>query len=228
MLRAATLLYCSLAVLAVDVVDIYHRVSHPDLPQSKFQLRGQVTLDSLPPALVASASSASDLSAFTEALGTYSSDPRTLYQIALGSSFEQISSVRYCHLGPKSSESIVLRSSISAPTAYYALDYFVTPIPHDGSCPSPLSVPTIAFESTNVTIQTAHFPPLPELRGQPVQAAAAQQVGEDGSPKPVPEEKTFLQKYWLYIAAALVMLTFSPAPMPDEPGGARRPVAPSS
>lgn len=95
MLRAATILSWSLAVLAVDTVDIYHRISHPDLPPSEFQLRGQVTLDSLPPALVASASSASDLAAFTEALGTYSSDPRTLYQIALGSSFEQISSVRY-------------------------------------------------------------------------------------------------------------------------------------
>ncbi|KAJ3563367.1 hypothetical protein NP233_g8985 [Leucocoprinus birnbaumii] len=92
------------------------------------------------------------------------------------------------------------------------MDYFVSPIPPDGSCPktasrskssglSPFAVfaQNLRGLNTTVVLKSPHVPPLPELR-------KPQPVTPTGQPvQPVPE-KTFIQKYWMYIAVAFVAL----------------------
>ncbi|PSS37366.1 hypothetical protein PHLCEN_2v843 [Hermanssonia centrifuga] len=60
-------------------------------------------------------------------------------------------------------------------------------------------------------------PTLPQLRTPPPLTA-------EGKPFEVPHEKTFLQKYWIYIVVALVALALSPgAPEEEEgQGGAKK------
>ncbi|KAF8917846.1 hypothetical protein CPB85DRAFT_142957 [Mucidula mucida] len=205
-------------VHASAVLDVYHRVFHPDVGFGDFVPRGQVLLDSSP-SFVSSSSMSDDFALFAQTLAEYSTDDRALYQVALesGGSWEY-SSIKYCHLQLASVEDIILHTSLSEPFKPYAVDYFVSSVPHDGACPASNVTPT-GFVNTTVTFQRPHLAPLPELRG--ISPVTSQTPGATGQPV---EEKSFLQKYWIYIVAVTIALALSGG-APEEGGGPRRATA---
>lgn len=131
------------------------------------------------------------------------------------------------------SQTIVLHTHNAKP---FAIDSFVSPIPSDGSCPkstskstqnvaskSPFAAFAQNFRALNTTIllESTHTPPLyeitpifcllplpthsspyfrPELRKPPPITPAGQPI------QPVPE-KSFIQKYWMYMATIVVVLS---------------------
>jgi len=161
-----------------------------------------------------SSSYAQDLKTYAEILRTVQdSVDLALYQVAIGDASMaemqwDISSVRVCYLQHITSELIRLHTLDRHITKPYAIDYFVSPVPHDGTCPKSRSKKTSAGKSpfhpfaehdqlnTTVVLQGTRYPPLPELAIPPPLSA-------EGSPVvPVPE-KSFLQKYWMYIGIVL-------------------------
>ncbi|KAK0468161.1 uncharacterized protein EV420DRAFT_1503120 [Desarmillaria tabescens] len=207
------------AVAAVGHVaaalNVYHRIVHLDLDEQPFSLRGRLLLDD-DTAFAPSPSFSSDLFSFAQTLKELNLDnDRASYQVALDHSDRwEFSSVKFCHLAQPFAEDLIIHTAdLSIP---YAIDYFVSPIPQDGSCPKTFWVdPSRAGPiNTTITLRPRHFPPLPELRAPPP-------LTPQGEPVQPPEEKSFFQKYWMYIAAVLIALTLSGGAPEEE--GARRP-----
>jgi len=211
---------------------LHHRVYHPTLlPDAPFAERAILALSGSRPAarthLVPADSLSVDLLEFA---GTIRDTDGAFYQLALehpgdvDPSQWHVSTVKACHLPLSTSEEIILH--LAQDGTPYALDYFVGPIPRDGACPrrrrrkpassgsSETSAPAALTHVSNTTISLVHprFPPLPQLRAPPP-------LTPEGTPAvPIPE-KTFLQKYWMYLAVAVVALLISPAG--EEEGGAK-------
>ena len=119
-----------------------------------------------------------------------------------------------CHLISPANEHIVIHIPSSGGPPF-ALDYFLDSVPPDGSCP-PVSSPTLASpRNATITFSVPARPPLfvamlshltvpliiflvsrPELRAPPPLTAT-------GDPVVQVPEKTFLQKYWIYLVIAL-------------------------
>ncbi|KAK0206357.1 hypothetical protein DFS33DRAFT_583691 [Desarmillaria ectypa] len=198
-------------------LDVFHRVVHPDLDEQPFSLRGQLLLDD-DTAFTPSPSFSSDLFSFAQKLKELNLDnDRASYQVALDRSAHwEFSSVKFCHLAQPFAEDLILHTSSVDSSIPYAIDYFVSPIPQDGSCPKTFWVDTSRAGpiKTTITRRPRHFPPLPELRTPPP-------LTPQGEPVQLPEEKSFFQKYWMYIAAVLIALTLSGGAPEEE--GARRP-----
>lgn len=138
---------------------------------------------------------------------------------------------RQCYLGRVSTDTIILHLSSGQDVQPFALDYFVSPIPSDGSCPptkskKPLSASsslknfaskiqnlnsTLLIHSPDTPPPYVACPPFyaiylpiytlssPELRTPPPLTPEGEVV------KPVPE-KTFIQKYWMYIGALVLII----------------------
>ncbi|KAF5344074.1 hypothetical protein D9758_008825 [Tetrapyrgos nigripes] len=213
-----TVLLLSLAACASNV-NLYHRVFIPGASQSSFIERG--VLDTSSSLFQPSPSLSQHLSQFADSLQDSSlvddvELDHILYQVALERERGEwdVSSVKLCHLPFITSELIILH--VSEPSAVlhpYAVDYFVSPITHDGSCPKFITKESSAsllsaFSknldklNTTVSLTSAALPPLPQLRTPPPLTPTGQPV------QPVPE-KSFLQKYWMYIAAVAVALLMS-------------------
>ncbi|KAG6903503.1 hypothetical protein C0995_005526 [Termitomyces sp. Mi166 len=216
----------SLPIVSADHAQyrLYHRLYHPSETQGHFQQRGIVTVSrnntvsfEFAPTFV------DDISSFAEDLKEVKNKDLLLYQVALereGDKKEEhwdVSSVKACHLAGSTSEQIYLHAVDTHGSKPYAINYFVSPIPHDGACPKSRSkkasrnvssIESFAKVNATVFLKGSHFPPLPQLASPPP-------ITTDGQPvAPVPE-KTFLQKYWMYIAAfllatrALISIPFS-------------------
>ncbi|KAG7449034.1 uncharacterized protein BT62DRAFT_1073570 [Guyanagaster necrorhizus] len=209
------------AVVVVHVaaaLDVFHRGVHPDLDEQPFSLRGQLLLNDNTLAFTPSPSFSSDLFSFAQTLTELNLDnDRASYQVALDRSPSwEISSVKFCHLAQPFAEDLILYTTLVNPSTPYAINYFVSPIPQDGSCPETfwVDVSHAGPINTTITLRARHFPPLPELRTPPP-------LTPQGEPVQPPEEKSFFQKYWMYIAAVLIALTLSGGAPEEE--GARRP-----
>ncbi|KLO09899.1 hypothetical protein SCHPADRAFT_999921 [Schizopora paradoxa] len=131
-----------------------------------------------------------------------------------------ISSIRACHLPLASSAHLVLHLTSPSSSLPFAIDQHVSPTPLSGACPSrkvlrdrlrssSTSLPILLdLANTTVEIRTPVVPPLPALRTPPP-------LTPEGAPvQPVPE-KSFVQKYWIYIAVGLFALMLAPGP-PEE------------
>jgi len=165
-----------------------------------------------------------------------------LYQLALEHPGDKhhsqwhVSAVKACHLAQSTYEDITLHLSSNTSEPPFALDYFVGPIPHDGSCPrlpkrglvnqektatpeTPLvSFANLARLNSTVHVKAPRVPPLPTLKTPP-------SLSPEGKVVQPPQEKTFLQKYWVYIAVAIAALALSPGPAEEDGqggGGQRR------
>ncbi|KAI0693602.1 hypothetical protein BC835DRAFT_1069478 [Cytidiella melzeri] len=74
-------------------------------------------------------------------MSTTEASQEVLYQLALehpGDTHHSqwhVSSVKACHLAQSTYEDLILHLSTNTSLPPFALDYFVGPIPHDGSCP---------------------------------------------------------------------------------------------
>ncbi|KAH9846985.1 hypothetical protein C2E23DRAFT_890435 [Lenzites betulinus] len=147
-----------------------------------------------------------------------------------------------CHLPYSTAESFTLHLDQNGTP--FSLDYFVGPIPHNGACPkksrkpgaqsSPAELGPIA--NTTVVLRSPSFPPLyvpsPALpvpavcsRAKPAPAPQLRvppPVTAEGKPVQAPKEKSFLEKYWMYIAIGLVALIAAPGgPGGEEDAGGR-------
>ncbi|KXN86412.1 hypothetical protein AN958_10274 [Leucoagaricus sp. SymC.cos] len=209
---------CALAAAQPAVFRLHHRVHHVSRPQLPYAEQGTIHIaDDGSASFTPAAALSDDLLQFSGAISDLEGPLDNLYyQIALQRGDEQQSSwdftsVKACHLPHATSQTFVLHIQDTKP---FAIDYFVSPIPPDGSCSNaasrskshrpPLS-PFVSFAenvrglNTTIVLKSPHAPPLPELR-------KPQPIAPTGEPlQPVPE-KTFIQKYWMYIAVAFVAL----------------------
>ncbi|KAF8974440.1 hypothetical protein BDZ97DRAFT_2069346 [Flammula alnicola] len=209
-----------LSAASANNVVLYHRVFHPSLPVQPYLERGSVSLSSAP-TFVPSPVLAEDFNSFSEALQTLEDPTNALYQVALqheadtSDALWDFSSVKVCYLSKVSSETILLHLDGGNDSKPYALDYFVSPTPHDGSCPLSKSkksiLPASSLKSFAKRIQTINStvllrgtetPPLPELKAPPP-------LTPEGEVVTPPLEKNFLQKYWMYIGAVLLVILVS-------------------
>ncbi|KIJ20282.1 hypothetical protein PAXINDRAFT_166380 [Paxillus involutus ATCC 200175] len=201
---------------------IQHRVVHPDLPITPWSELGTVALPpsglhlispvGTPAMLIPSDSLLDDLVEFAEKI-----DPTmegAMYQVALErpgapDGVWPVSVVKACHVPGSTSSSLNIHFSASG--LPFALDYFVSPAPHDGSCPSPSGMgKSYPAHNTTVKLTSPRQPPLPVLRTPPPLTPQ----GEPIAPAP---EKSFVQKYWIYMAIVVgALLIAGPA---DEPAG---------
>jgi tellurite resistance-related uncharacterized protein len=124
-----------------------------------------------------------------------------------------------CHLQQANAQTwIIYATGDDIP---FSLDYFVSPVPNDGTCPEGMVVSAALVDSIqnmNTTItfnrpaippqyahlieaqpESTHFYQRPELRAPPPLTAE----GEAVQPPP---QKSFIQKYWLYIVGFLLIM----------------------
>ncbi|KAF9057687.1 hypothetical protein BJ165DRAFT_1422473 [Panaeolus papilionaceus] len=213
------ILPCITAVSAT--ISLHHRIFHPNLPALSYLPRGTIDLASGQPVLTPEDDLPEHFAGFIEALQGIEKPENTLYQVALeheGDSAEALwdfSSVQVCYLAEAAAQTVVLHSPPSSTSNPFALDYFLSPINHDGSCPSnvsgfPVSAAsslesfskTISTINTTVLLRSPKVPPSPELRLPP-------QISAEGEVVKPPPEKSFIQKYWMYMVAVLLVFLVS-------------------
>jgi len=189
-------------------VRVHHRIFHPSIAPVPYTLKA--TVDTSGPTLDHSAGATNDLHAFSQIIRGVDD---ALYQVALesddlGTSQTDwvVSSVKACHLRSAISDTVILYMSTTHEA--YNLDYFVSPVPHDGSCPDSLVEARPVLSNTTVHVWQPRLPPLPELRTPPPLTPQ----GEVVQPEP---EQSFLQKYWMYMVGALLVMILAPSP-PEE------------
>jgi len=218
-----------ISAVSASNVAIYHRILHRDLPAHPYLDRGSLDVSSNPPTFVSSPDLVDHLISFSGVLESLQDSNEALYQVALehegdtSDALWDISSVKVCHLSKASSETILFHLSGDQVPKPFALDYFVSPIPHDGSCPQTKSKKrfppaasvknfskNVKHLNTTVLLRKAANPPLPELRAPPPLTPE----GEVMKPQP---EKTFLQKYWMYIGGFVLVLLVSGGPEEERP-----------
>jgi len=186
---------------------LYHRILHPSLPDQSFFPRGIIQeIDDGTARIEAAPSLQYDLLAFAE---TSAHVTDALYQLALdphpgqSDSLWLISTVKACHLINSTNEHIVIHLPSPGGTPF-ALDYFLDSVPPHGACPSSSS-PTLASpRNATIIFSLPGQPPLPGLRAPPP-------LTTTGDPVIQVPEKTFIQKYWLYIVIALGALLIAPS-----------------
>ncbi|KAI9466864.1 hypothetical protein BJY52DRAFT_1182371 [Lactarius psammicola] len=203
------LLVLSSLLAPLRAYQLYHRILHPSLDDQSFFHRGTIEETERGKGRIEAVPSLQyDLLAFAE---TSAHVTDALYQLALDphpgqtDSLWLISTVKACHLINPSNEHIVIHLPSPGGTPF-ALDYFLDSVPPNGACPpSRVSSPTLASpRNATITFSLPGQPPLPELRTPPSLTAT-------GDPVIQVPEKTFLQKYWLYIVIALGALLIAPS-----------------
>jgi len=207
-----------LAVVTANV-NLYHKVFHPSLRDLPYAHRASISFPpDANPIMISSPQLYDSLISFSEMLETLQNTDGALYQLALehegdsSNALWDLSSVKICHLDKASSETLVLHLINAQDYNPFALDYFVSPIPHDGSCREPHisekgSTPSIYLQSfadkiqhlnSTILLRRPDSLPLPKLHAPPPLTPQGEVV------QPVPE-KSFLQKYWMYIVALLLI-----------------------
>ncbi|KAI0722920.1 hypothetical protein C8Q76DRAFT_691531 [Earliella scabrosa] len=223
--RLAPLLLLPVLVSASAQLRLLHRIVHPSAPDAPFAPRATLQLSRSGHAsvahLVPSETFLDDLHAYAAAAEGYKD---AIYQVALEHSGDPeqkqwaTSSVLACHLASSTSESLTIH--VDQAGNPFGLDYFAGPVPHDGACPkrgrkassgsSPAELrPNV---TTTVAVRSPTFPPLPSLRVPPP-------VTAEGKVVEPPHEKSFFEKYWMYIVIALLAMTLAPSPPEEESGG---------
>ncbi|OJA13818.1 hypothetical protein AZE42_00496 [Rhizopogon vesiculosus] len=195
---------------------LMHRVVHPNLPTTPWSDLGTIIL---PPfatiqptgshaSLSLEDSLQEDLAAFAEVVNPNMQG--AMYHVAIEHPFSQgvswaVSSMKACLLPSSTSANVVIH--FSAKGEPFAIDYAVSPVPQDGKCPE-MSTGNYPAHNATVVLKSPRMPPLPELHVPPP-------LTPEGEPiTPVPE-KSFVQKYWIYMVVVLGALLISgPA---DEP-----------
>ncbi|KAK2466311.1 hypothetical protein APHAL10511_001953 [Amanita phalloides] len=202
----------------VHAAAIHHRLFHPKASHFDYSLRSHIALDS------STFSIHDDISSHFLTLREQNLDlDNAFYQVALqrdgdlSDSQWDVASVKLCHLYNATSDTIVLHVKGKY---VHAMDYFVDPAPHNGACPKrkgkkklrSIVPPELTYIKLNTTIitETSRKPPTPELRTPPALTVHGEPV------KPIPE-KSFLQKYWIYIVPLVILLLASGGPENDQP-----------
>lgn len=216
---------------------LHHRIYHPAFERPLFEPRGLVHLRGGEGVEVLFLEPVKNIQEHFDNFGASlragvqagDSVNEVLYQFALerpGDTNQwawDVSSVKACHLKNAKEEKLIVHLSPHDGTPY-AIDYFVSPIPHDGECPSTktkkgkkvASAQNFSFKpftNTTVELRVGHTPPVPALRPMP-------QLTPQGDVQQPEPEKTFIQKYWIYMVGVLIALLIAPGPEEGEGGGA--------
>jgi len=152
-----------LAVVSANV-NLYHRVIHPSLRDLPYAHRASISFppDSNP-IMVSSLQLYDSLVSFSEMLETLQDTDGALYQLALehegdtSNALWDLSSVKICHLDKASYETLILHLTDGQDYNPFALDYFVSPIPHDGSCREPDILKKRTYTSSKFRRQDSTF-----------------------------------------------------------------------
>ncbi|KAG1752658.1 uncharacterized protein EDB91DRAFT_1103714 [Suillus paluster] len=177
---------------------LMHRVVHPNLPVTPWAELGTITLppfESIQPigshvSFSLGESLHDDLAEFAEAVNPNMQG--AMYHVTIDSD-GPVSSTKACLLPSATSANIVIHLSVRGEP--FAIDYAVSPVPRDGICPT-TSTANYPAHNTSVVLKSPRMPPLPELRVPPP-------LTPEGEPVvPVPE-KSFVQKYWIYLVVVL-------------------------
>jgi hypothetical protein len=202
-----------LAVTTTTTTTVLHRIYHPLLPPVQFSIRGSLLLSDGSVTFSSAETVAHDLRYFAESLQSLDG---ALYQIALERKGDptqghwSFSSVNACHLPTHTEDHLVLHLTNQGDP--FAVDYLVSPVPHNGACPDtnihPIAFPP--FANTSVSVRSQNFPPLPTLVTPPPLTAEGEVI------KPEPE-KSFFQKYWMYIMIAIFALLLTSGPEEESP-----------
>ncbi|CAE6396161.1 unnamed protein product [Rhizoctonia solani] len=192
-------LFSSIFASNDTAVHIHHRVRRPGEQPPPFSHKGTVVLTPT------GGPSYAPANAFRDQLTAWvASAPDARYEIALETDGNQDdwprSSVKLCHLTSAYEEFLTLHKTVSGDI--FALDYHLDSVPKNGGCPHTPSAMYIA--STDVQIKSPSPAFTPRLKVPPPMGADGQVI------KPVPEQ-SFIQKYWMYIIPALIILLVLPA-----------------
>ncbi|KAG1840071.1 hypothetical protein DFJ58DRAFT_811146 [Suillus subalutaceus] len=195
---------------------LMHRVVHPDLPVTPWAELGTVSIPSfksISPTgshapLSLAESLQDDLAEFADAVNPNMQGAMYHVAIELPESEGSVSSIKACLLPSSTSANIVIH--FSATGEPFAIDYSVSPVPQDGICPV-TSTGSYPAHNASIVLKSPRMAPLPELRIPPP-------LTPEGEPVvPVPE-KSFVQKYWIYMVVVLGALLIS-GPGEDSPSG---------
>jgi ER membrane protein complex subunit 10 len=119
-----------------------------------------------------------------------------------------------CHLPKSTSETFIVHQTSDGKP--FSLDYFISPIPHDGSCPQTKT--GSKFRQISNTTLSVHSPKLPPLYGHLVvqnfpnadfcfmcrpELRKPPPLTPQGEPVQPAPEQSFIQKYWIYGLVAL-------------------------
>lgn len=190
-------------------VNVHHRVRLPGDSSTPFTHKGTVLLTPTGPSYSPAAAFRSQLTAWA----SNSSIPNARYEVALQTNPAEDgnpddwprASVKLCHVTGANEEFLTMHKTLSGDI--YALDYHLSSVPKDGSCPKPAP---LYIASTDVQIKSPSPAFRPRLKTPPP-------MGSDGQPVKAEPEKSFIQKYWMYIVPALIILLVMPAG-PEEGG----------
>ncbi|KAG8946688.1 hypothetical protein FRC04_011466 [Tulasnella sp. 424] len=152
-----------------------------------------------------------------------------------------VQSVRLCHVPFSTSDTFVLHLSPSAKSVIDRegesksfddrnlvewFSYYVDPVPRDGSC-SPATLGPSGSSSSNTNKRKKPQPPAPLLSNSTVEVRDVVftpkvalrpplPMSSTGEPIKPPPEKSFLQKYWMYIGAVMLVLAVAAPPESEE------------
>ncbi|KZT50111.1 hypothetical protein CALCODRAFT_216740 [Calocera cornea HHB12733] len=209
-----SLLAPSLLPLAC-ALQVYHRLLLPSLPAPTWSLRASLDLTAAPPSYAPAPQAADALLASGAGAG---GGGEGVYQVALaqeGSREEDwpFAGVRACYALSAASDSLILRlSSAGEP---YTLAYALVPAPApapSASCPPTSLAPSDLFHNTTLVLRSPdRIPPL-ALKVPP----KLSESGEAVKPEP---EKSFIQKYWMYLLPVMLLLLVAPGGGEGEGGG---------
>jgi len=200
-----------------QTVQLLHRVYHKDIPLQSFSQRA--ALDPVSLQLTPSSDFRNDIAQLYELAKGHRG---ALYQLALqrdpGAVSDDdldIAAVKACHIPFASADILTLHLDDAG--APFHIDYYLDGVPHSGACPSKKQLNAFISESaqllsasnTTVRVRRAEHPPLPELRMPPP-------LSPEGQPVQPPQEKSFVQKYWVYMVIGLVGLLLAGGPAEEE------------
>ncbi|KAG9100317.1 hypothetical protein FRC06_004259 [Ceratobasidium sp. 370] len=178
-------------------VHVHHRVRAlgSDAP---FILKGTVLLTPAGPSYAPAASFRGQLIAWAQA-----SETNTLYEVALQTDANPAdwprASTRLCYVTAAKEERLTMHRTRAGDV--FAIDYHLSSVPNDGACPS---ASPLFLANTEVQLKSPSSPFSPRLRTPPP-------LAPDGQPIMPVAEKSFIQKYWMYIVPALIILLVLPA-----------------
>lgn len=198
----------AVAAEAESSVNVHHRVRLPGDTSTPFTHKGTVLLT--PTGL-----SYAPAAAFRSQLTAWSSNATTdaRYEVALQTSPVEDgnpddwprASVKLCHVTGAQEEFLTMHKTLAGDI--FALDYHLSSVPKDGNCPKPAP---LYIASTDVQLKS----PSPAFRPR---LKTPTPMSADGQPVKAEPEKSFIQKYWMYIVPALIILLVLPAG-PEEGG----------
>ncbi|KAG8746793.1 hypothetical protein FRC10_003776 [Ceratobasidium sp. 414] len=212
-----TTLLLSLCVLVVAAVasnvthpvpvHVHHRVRVPG-SDAPFTLKGTVLLTPDGPSYAPAASFRDQLTAWAQA-----SEKTALYDVALQTDANPAdwprASTRLCYVTAAKEERLTMHRTRAGDV--FAIDYHLASVPTDGACPS---ASPLFLASTEVQLKSP-TPPFRQFRLNPIctspRLRTPPPLAQDGQPIAPVAEKSFIQKYWMYIVPALIILLVLPA-----------------